>query len=84
MNKNRRNFEGSTTAASTSGLGRGLYVILKGLAVYLKRNSFPSLRSLLIFVTKQPFNKRQRILMNERPRKNARLSPRDKEDYMSY
>ena len=84
LNKNRRNFEGSTTAASTTGLGRGLYVILKGLAVYLKRNSFPSLRSLLIFVTKQPFNKRQRILMNERPRKNARLSPRDKEDYTSY
>ena len=84
LNKNRRNFGESTTAASTSGLGRGLYVILKGLAVYLKRDSFPSLRNLLIFVTKWPFNKRQRILMNEWPRKNPSLNPRDEEDYTSY
>ena len=84
LNKNRRNFGQSTAAASTSGLGRGLYVILKGLAVYLKCDSFPSSRNLLIFVTKWPFNKRQRILMNKRPRKNASLNPRDEEDYTSY
>ena len=56
LNKNRRNFEESTTAASTSGPGKGLYAILKGLTVYLKCN-------LIILVTKRPFNKRQRILI---------------------
>ena len=33
LNKNRRNFGESTIAASTTGLGRGLCVILNGLVV---------------------------------------------------
>ena len=32
-------------------------------------------------ISEQKIYIRQRILMNERPRKNARLNPRDKEDY---